>query len=1017
MKTFIVSFIRPVLHYVTFLCALQNVVAQSSNVSILPQVVPPTPQASSLGRFGSYPVSHYTGIPDIQIPLYEIIAGDLKVPVSLNYHSSGIKVTDRASWAGLGWSLQCGGQVSRKIMGLEDEHVNGYLNKQMRPVSELDRSDLNDLEYLNQINTGILDTEPDIFAYNFGGYSGHFVFDQKRNFAVVKIPYTPLTIRRTGSLSFEMVTERGDTYSFKEVQETDNTVRTITTAWLLSRIISAEKQDTVRFSYTARSGQTHSDRVDYTVVSDMVESYTGTAPYLQDLGIDFVKSQGVWATEQRLSEVTFPLGKLVFQASSTDREDGFAGQKKLNSINIYTLDPATGAPVLLKTIQFHHSYFISSDGSDCKRLRLDSLTIMNGNSAVVQRYSFDYNSLGLPDVYSKSRDYWGYYNNIENTSLVPFMEIPYQGSATAPATTIRIGSSAMNGRESDPYYMQACVLKKITYPTGGWTEFTYNANQYLDQNNQPKYAGGLRIEQIRSYDGINPEPLTTTYRYGTNESGYGRANFHLSNYFFQSETSRRFFRHELRTDICPLLTGKKRERTFVASSSIDMEAFDSSPVTYSTLTEYAGTVTDNAGKTVYTYSDPPDNFSSPILYGQPRLKTYHFRRGLLLSKTEYKKTPEGYRRVHTISNVYQAFPDSLITDIGFLCRKNIITDYKQGTSPADNDIFTGVANCGMGDSDSYVFGFYAISTGDNKLISTTDIYYDQNDESRSLQLSVKFSYENYLHQQITKTTTSNSLGQSVEFSVKFPHETSGAVYNAMVQKNRWAFPVQETTKINGVQVEKITRNYFNFYPEVFRPEKIYRQSLATDPNDLEVAFSGYDLRGNPLGYIGRDQVPHAVVWGYKQQVPICHTINAIPSEVFYTSFEETRTGTSVLQAKTGARSWYNAPYNITLSSAAACTLSYWKKVGNGPWEYIQTALNGGTVSIGGTNTWIDEVRVYPSDATMSTFTYKPAIGTTSVNDGNSRSTLYDFDSIGRLQCIKDHDGNIMKSYEYKYIRP
>lgn len=50
-----------------------------------------SPNAASLAMYADYPVSHYTGIPQINIPLYEIEIDGFKLPISLSYHSNGIK--------------------------------------------------------------------------------------------------------------------------------------------------------------------------------------------------------------------------------------------------------------------------------------------------------------------------------------------------------------------------------------------------------------------------------------------------------------------------------------------------------------------------------------------------------------------------------------------------------------------------------------------------------------------------------------------------------------------------------------------------------------------------------------------------------------------------------------------------------------------------------------------------------------------------------------------------------------
>ena len=64
-----------------------------------------TPNATGINLYGDIPVSLYTGTPEISIPLYDIKVQDFTLPISLNYHASGVKVDQRAGWTGLGWTL------------------------------------------------------------------------------------------------------------------------------------------------------------------------------------------------------------------------------------------------------------------------------------------------------------------------------------------------------------------------------------------------------------------------------------------------------------------------------------------------------------------------------------------------------------------------------------------------------------------------------------------------------------------------------------------------------------------------------------------------------------------------------------------------------------------------------------------------------------------------------------------------------------------------------------------------
>ncbi|MBP6977475.1 MAG: hypothetical protein KBB71_04080 [Lentimicrobiaceae bacterium] len=58
----------------------------------VPNVIPPSPTAAELGRYGQIPVGMFTGAPQVSIPLYTLTSRYLSVPVSLSYSSNGIKV-------------------------------------------------------------------------------------------------------------------------------------------------------------------------------------------------------------------------------------------------------------------------------------------------------------------------------------------------------------------------------------------------------------------------------------------------------------------------------------------------------------------------------------------------------------------------------------------------------------------------------------------------------------------------------------------------------------------------------------------------------------------------------------------------------------------------------------------------------------------------------------------------------------------------------------------------------------
>ena len=947
---------------------LINSVGQSSQIqNLLPKILPSSPDAASIEKYGSYPVNMYNGLPEISIPIYQIQIGDLQVPISINYHASGIKVSERSSRIGLGWSLNYGSSISRKMMGKPDEQSDNYLNAlTVRLSNTINTSNQNDLDYLRLVSNGIKDAEPDIFSYNINGKSGKFLFNQQDNYNLLMLPFEPLKINlirnSNNNAIFEITNDNGTLYELNEYESTStNGISNAPATWMVSKMKSSNKNDSINFVYSTRYGQTSEDISDYTVVNDYVTNYAGSYSY--DVGNSFISNQYVYVTEKIIQQILFRNGKVEFEYSTNDREDGFPGQKKIESIKIYNLESLSSTYQLLKAYKFNHSYFINPiDGT--KRLRLDSLTLVDNTSKIDQVYKFEYNNdVILPSYLSRSRDFWGFYNGKTNSSLVPRMEIPFQASSASQSSTIWVGSNNSDGRETDPYYMSACVLKKIIYPTGGFTTFEFEGNKYQTESGQIKFAGGLRIKSIKSQNSILDMPNTKTYVYGDNNSGYGRANFKLGNYLFTNEqTSRKYHNpvdgYGLGTGGCLVLDATKRVRTFISNPSIEIEPFDGSIVGYSTVTEYEGDEIQNTGKTVNTYSDIPDALNIVAAYGRPILTSYHFDRGQLLTKTVFKKTEyNSYQKIQRLENSYSAFPQEWSNNVGLVVFKWQVSEDENGS-----DLALGYQQYCPDDRNSFRFMNYHIRSGDNKLIQTSLISYDLNDDSKFVKKTTNYFYENFSNQQITKKEFVTSKNEILTTYYKYPHDfTSIQPYTNMIDNHILNKIVEEKSVLNSKLISLKKIEFQNWGNLNFLPSSVSLKYIESNLAQ-KINFNSYDIFGNIREVQKNNDLQEIYLWGYKSSYPVAKIIGADQSSI-----------------------------NTLIS---------------------QNFLDNPS-SDEGLRTHLNALRSLPNTL-VNTYTYKPLVGMTSETDPNGKTTYYEYDNFGRLKIVRDHNNNILKKICYNY---
>lgn len=461
-----------------------------SNSSDLDVNQPKSPTTGALLKYLDFGATGNNGAPNISIPIYEVKAGELSLPISINYNATGIKVSDEAGNIGLNWNLLAGGVISRSVIGKVDD--NSYYNDVYPALSDPTFSMLGssaNLNITNGIATEGLDGCPDLYSYNLpGSESGKFV--NILGHGIRLLPKKDILIEEIGPNSdypqinnYKITTENGIKYYFETLERTVSrsatTVSTSGFTWYLTKIVSSDEGETILLTY---------DNSYFDILTSPGESVT----YIQNSCLannpsppsnSFqVFNNSVTIHAKQLKKIEFSNGTIEFELSY-NREDLATGGTSSTNPQIDHVLIKNKSGVETEKVHFQYSYYNPSGNFDYKRLKLDELTFegcITCGSIQPRSYKFEYNSIPLPEKFSKSIDHWGYYNHANNQTIIPSYPNASNLSDHCPDnSTSSTGISYLGAnRNVNINYNQAGILNKITYPTGGYSYFNYEANEF-----------------------------------------------------------------------------------------------------------------------------------------------------------------------------------------------------------------------------------------------------------------------------------------------------------------------------------------------------------------------------------------------------------------------------------------------------------------------------------------------------------------------------------------------------------
>lgn len=1118
----------------------------------IPDIIPPSPTVNALMKFEEVPVSNYTGIPDITIPITNLPTGlnNVAINLALKYHVNNAASESKASETGLGWSLFAGGSISRTVMGSPDEKavvysIGGASNTKLGIyLDENTNVNVNKnyfgamVENPNQASQhsnamksifeahykNRYDTQYDLYQYNFLSYTGRFIIKKVgTQLQVMKLDKNNLKITVNASqdfepLSFNIIDEFGNKFVFDVVetsstssltesaglesyQYTSSSVMTgnFNNAFHLSKIKNSNDEVKVQLTYdeqpvTIQSIETslNNNFIDYSnspSLATIVDQNKSLLPKISEA------SANITVTETRkVKEIeVVGKGKILFEYESGREDTNYVGGNnatklsKLKSIVVKGTDNQYDE-------KYNFNYAYKQNGA-YKRLFLSSIDKLNkkdGNYVQDFSYQLDYynHALATPLISGKEIFFKCSENlpvGCANVELLKSVTYPTKGksefiyetgtfsyvpeiNSTAPST----GATELTNYDENPLNWDATSHMTVinNFTSGKKSAFTIPENNtpvtiYLETTAINQYSWTLKLFKKEGSTYVEKgalgtallsqgEPIPTSYSrtleageyylelvsnqqgtsgltFNTNYNAsfkvrnannlkylFDYRNVRIKNINYYTEQGGSTLNRTINFNYNNLSDNKKSTGALVFPKPIysyttpyqaGMEYVCVSPlgnnictatfnadITYSSDRNFLPvqktkgsdigyqfvTVNETGrGKTVYQYTSPidqPNPYTIPTLPPFKAVANYDYTRGNLLYKkvydnsntllTEDRLTYEYNGYDLTTGAIVQSIPHSAI---GMYLHGGKFSSYEDyyadtnGLRPiVGNDPFAFL---------SLIFQTERIGTA--HLIEEKHIEYFPNQNSIKTTTDYVYNTRDY----ITKKTVQSPDNSIQETSYKYAHEKGNQL---MIDKNMIGIPLETTTTqtVNGTTktLSKTETIYPTSVPttqtgNLVLPISVSSYNLQTSTSDTEVTFDKYDSRGNLQQYTTRSGIPVAIVWGYNGTQPIAKVEGATYDQLVSLGLVSPIVAASNTDASQGT---------ATSEQSLITALDTFRK----------------TSSL--------------SNYQVSTYTYDPLIGVTTITPPSGIREVYIYDSANRLEKIVDVNGKVLKEFKYNY---
>jgi len=1001
---------------------------QNPTIQTIPETqVRPLPSVASLMNFAEIPVNEFTGVPNINIPLFNssTYSKDINYNLSLNYHSLGISFNDKSSDVGTGWNLDAGGSISRIVNVSPDEYQGPHYD--------------------------------DVYNYNFMGFVGSFrinlnsnpasVIHQKNKSNLKIIANKELNGNRIES--FVVYDAKGYKYVFSTYDVNVALFPEFITNMNLLNGRNHILQD-YRSSFHLKEIFDNNNK---SLINFYYQNYTKLEP--NTIGHE------LYFQIKKLTEVN-----INGFARVTINYDHFLYMENLNSE--YSCDSYGLKDILIKDLNNNLIKKIvpNLDYRTFKVKKLETIYFTNNEYNYHRRYLYDIKEFNAGNEEINSIKF-AYNLNYDEANKNLFLD-SYGFVDLINKCEIKraiVGSdptfeNALSNKESS----SIGILKNIIYKSGGGYEFEYETNTFSRRLYDGLFnIGGISNSVFSNYNDDNKQyDLLYTLNYNT--LNQNTLYFNISNVANMSKIYFKFENQPL--NIPPQLFPPNNLEFEEVNYTLEHNG-QANPADYNFLLHNFSDNYNNdnlylsescIGKAIYlalgsykinlsTYQNLPANGVVKIYQEKylPNLKKYLYGAGNRIKKiTSYEKIAaiDGEltikeNKVITTNYDYNLFDDPLTSSgefsYGGIPSAGLNADnsgfsqyqinYKNIKKTINNGSLGYVKSTYMLPSSLSCFQFqyrsvtYCSFDGYYDLKDGLLVQQEKYDANNSLKTIDKYQYDfhNNFNNNINLIDIIGLMSgpMLIESWAQLSSKTTNNYFYPNGATTPNIVTTKETFSYNSLNKQIASHTVSDTLGEISTTNYFYHTGNSpTSQNRISEIERIETKKGTEL--LSESKINYSAAFGGNQSF-LPSTIEVkkgqFPAEVrlknnLYDEFGH------VLEVEqdSGVKICYIYGYNKTQPIA---------KIENATYSSIESqATNLQTISNSGTEenliTALNNLRTSLPNAMVTTYTHKPLIGVSTITDPKGDKITYSYDSFGRLQSVKDKDGNVLSENQYNY---